>query len=68
MDNTKTKFIGVYDAHDTKEKETSQFINNAIKKLIIDNKINLKKWSMQANNREVITKMLFNGYKKIQQL
>jgi serine/threonine protein phosphatase PrpC len=59
--------MGVYDGHGTKGKEASLFINNAIKKLITDNKNKLKKWSMQANSREVITKMFVNGYKKIQQ-
>ena len=67
VDNTNIKFMGVYDGHGSKGKEASHFVNNAIKKLITDNKNNLKKWSMQANSREVITKMFVNGYKKIQQ-
>ena len=67
VDNTNIKFMGVYDGHGNKGKEASQFINNAIKKLITDNKNNLKKWSMQANSRDLITKMFVNGYKKIQQ-
>ena len=67
VDNTNIKFMGVYDGHGIKGKEASLFINNAIKKLITDNKNTLKKWTMQANSREVITKMFVNGYKKIQQ-
>ena len=67
VDNTNIKFMGVYDGHGTKGKEASQYINKELKKLITDNKNKLKKWSMQANSREVITKMFVNGYKKIQQ-
>jgi serine/threonine protein phosphatase PrpC len=44
-----------------------QKMNEVNSLLITDNKNNLKKWSMQANSREVITKMFVNGYKKIQQ-
>ena len=39
VDNTNIKFMGVYDGHGTKGKEASQFINNAIKKLITDKKM-----------------------------
>ena len=53
--------MGVYDGHGTKEKEASQYINKEIKKLITDNKNKLKKWPMQANSREVITKMFVNS-------
>ena len=66
VDNTNIKFMGVYDGHGTKGREASLFINNAIKKLITDNKNKLKKWSMQANSRDLITKMFVNGYKDIQ--
>ena len=42
VDNTNIKFMGVYDGHGIKGKEASLFINNAIKKLITDNKNTLK--------------------------
>ena len=44
VDNTNIKFMGVYEGHGTKGKEASLFINNAIEKLITDNKYILKKW------------------------
>ena len=67
VENTNIKFMGVYDGHGSKGKEASHFVNAAIKKLITDNKNKLRKWSLQANSREVITKMFVDGYKKIQQ-
>ena len=67
VENTNIKFMGVYDGHGSKGKEASAFINNGIKKLITEHKNKLRKWSLQANSREVITKMFVDGYKKIQQ-
>ena len=67
VENTNIKFMGVYDGHGSRGKEASLFVNDAIKKLIIDNKNNLKKWSMEINSREIITKMFVDDYKNIQQ-
>ena len=58
--------MGVYDGHGSRGKEASLFVNDAIKKLITDNKDNIKKWSMEVNSLEVITKMFVDGYKNIQ--
>ena len=66
VENTNIKFMGVYDGHGSKGKEASKFINDAIKKMITDNKNKIKKWSLQPNSREVITKMFVDNYKKIQ--
>ena len=60
--------MGVYDGHGDKGKEASTFIEKEIKKLVTDNKNKIRKWSLQANSRDMITKMFVDGYKKIQNL
>ena len=66
VENTNIKFMGVYDGHGEKGKEASSYVEKEIKKLVSDNKNKIRKWSLQANSREVITKLFVEGYKKIQ--
>ncbi len=68
VENTNIRFMGVYDGHGDKGKEASTFIEKEIKKLVTDNKNKIRKWSLQANSRDMITKMFVDGYKKIQNL
>ena len=68
VENTNIRFMGVYDGHGDKGKEASTFIEKEIKKLVTDNKNKIRKWSVQANSRAMITKMFVDGYKKIQNL
>ena len=68
VENTNIRFLGVYDGHGDKGKEASTFIEKEIKKLVTDNKNKIRKWSLQANSRDMITKMFVDGYKKIQNL
>ena len=67
VENANIRFMGVYDGHGERGQEASQYVEKEIKKLVSDNKNKIKKWSLQANSREVITKMFVDGYKKIQQ-
>lgn len=66
VESTNIKFLGVYDGHGSKGKEASRYINDEIKKMITENKNKIRKWSLQPNSREVITKMFVDSYKKIQ--
>ena len=68
VENTNIRFMGVYDGHGDKGKEASTFIEKEIKKLVTDNKNKIRKWSLQANSRDMITKMFVDGYKNIQNL
>lgn len=64
VDNTNIKFMGVYDGHGTKGKEASQFINNAIKKLITDNKNNLKNGQCKPTVVKLLQKCLLMVIRK----
>ena len=49
------KVIGLYNGHGTQGKECSKYVSDAIDKLILDNKNELKNLSSQDNNKEIIT-------------
>lgn len=66
VENTNIRFMGVYDGHGEKGREASNYVEKEIRRLVTDNKSKIRKWSLQANSREVITKMFVDGYKKIQ--
>ncbi len=60
------KIIGLYNGHGIKGKECSKYVSDAIDKLILDNKNELKNLVSKDNNTELISKIFVDGFKKIQ--
>lgn len=61
------KVIGLYNGHGSRGRECSKYVANEISKLILDNKNELKIILTKDNNdKEVITKIFVDGFKKIQ--
>ena len=60
------KFIGLYNGHGTKGKECSKYVADAIDKLILDNKNEFGNLVSKNNNKEFITKIFVDGFRKIQ--
>ena len=61
------KVIGLYNGHGSRGKECSKYVDNEISKLILENKNELKIILTKDNNdKEVITKIFVDGFKKIQ--
>lgn len=60
------KVIGLYNGHGSRGKECSKHVADAINKLILDNKNELKNLVSKDNNKELIEKIFVDGFKKIQ--
>lgn len=60
------KFIGLYNGHGSRGKNCSEYVSNAIMKLILNNKNELSNLLSKDNNKELITKLFADGFKKIQ--
>ena len=60
------KVIGLYNGYGIKGKECSKYVSDAIDKLILDNKNELKNLVSKDNNKELISKIFVDGFKKIQ--
>ena len=60
------KVIGLYNGHGSQGKECSKYVSDAIDKLILDNKNELRNLASKENNKELITKIFVDGFRKIQ--
>ena len=60
------KAFGLYNGHGSKGKECSKYVSDAIEKLILENKNELKNLGSKDDSKEQITKIFVDGFKKIQ--
>ena len=66
LEGLNIKVIGLFNGHGSKGKECSKYVSDAIDKLILDNKNELKNLISNDNNKELITKIFLEGFRKIQ--
>ena len=60
------KVIGLFNGHGSRGKECSKYVSEAIDKLILDNKNELRNLVSKDYNKELLTKIFVDGFRKIQ--